>query len=1075
MTSFGQYPLVYQLKQLGDGTYVPIGLAESSSIGVGGGPIGPAGPQGPAGPPGLPGIPGPTGAQGIPGANGINGTPGDLGPAGPPGPSGEPGEPGLAGPPGPSGEPGDPGLAGSPGTSITIPPGADRIPYVINSTTLGSFSWLNIETGTGRFNVCEVYTVGPIYEGGTLLSTKYQAKDATLDSISNLSTGSNQLLYFTTTDTAATASLTDQGRQLLDDSSFASMRTTLQLSALATKSKATLTSDVDGILPIANGGTNKTSFSADQLIFSNDFSQDSTLTFNKTTKLLNASSFSATNASANTIYEGGQSLASKYQSVGAYFTAIPDEYLTKTEGDGFYQVCNTFLNTLASQNTINLTGSQVCGTLPLSKGGTNKTSFTSNELIYGQFDQTSNLTFDGTTFKSPTVCATTVCGTALFENGTNISSKYFLQSSASLSGLTNVSITSPSNGQVLKYNGINWANASAAEGTTIPDGTSNWDGVYIYQNSPAGIQVIQPTLDTSTYYLQVTNGVVKWSLDKTLVAATVDSPESFTRNANSTQFSGIIIDELSSVTHYNSSSFINYAEITSLSATNYYNLPNVSALNGTGVFEVTSYSRNNFVLTGTNLALSNTVSSHIASAVHWDLTTLNNNYINASGDSASASFFFQNLSATTFSATNYLNLPSSTMVWASATNATNSINTERVRKYVKNMTGATIAKGKPVTITGATGDNSLITPLSSVNTHIPEAIGLSNHVFGLTETEILNDSFGYILTEGMLIGTGGGVDAVNTAAFTAGDILYVSSNGLLNNIRPPAPYESHPVGYVVRSHANVGSIYVKIETVPEINDIVGLNLASSILNGDLISYDLTTSTFVNTQSINLSGSIKGGSLSATNLSATNARITSLSATTVSATTYQNLPTAALSGLSDVLITSPALSSVLKWNGTKWVPATDQTGGGGAAAAGTVAGAIQFNDGVNGFDANDDFYYASKNLYINVGTAGQLNTDTVVAQDIQATQQLSVDSAMLTSPAAGALLVTSSLRSPTVSATTYLNLPSGVATWNANKLQGVDISTATPNTEDTLVYNGTAWAPKSVIAISNVIGNNLISS
>ena len=194
---------------------------------------------------------------------------------------------------------------------------------------------------------------------------------------------------------------------------------------------------------------------------------------------------------------------------------------------------------------------------------------------------------------------------------------------------------------------------------------------------------------------------------------------------------------------------------------------------------------------------------------------------------------------------------------------------------------------------------------------------------------IAHDSFGYIVTEGMLSGTGGGVDALDTSLFAAGDILYVSSNGLLSNSRPLAPYEAHPVGYVVRSNANVGSIYVKIETVPEINDIVGFNLASSLINGDLITYDLTTSTFVNRQSIDVTGLIKGDSLSSINLSATNARITSLSATTVSASTYLNLPTNYLSGLGDVQITgTPTTNYVLKWNGTKWAPAVDQTGGGG---------------------------------------------------------------------------------------------------------------------------------------------------
>lgn len=65
-----------------------------------------------------------------------------------------------------------------------------------------------------------------------------------------------------------------------------------------------------------------------------------------------------------------------------------------------------------------------------------------------------------------------------------------------------------------------------------------------------------------------------------------------------------------------------------------------------------------YVLSSTNNALSSTVTNHLASAVHWELSTLNTNYINASGDSANAAFYFQTLSGTTVSATNYLNLPS---------------------------------------------------------------------------------------------------------------------------------------------------------------------------------------------------------------------------------------------------------------------------------------------------------------------------------------------------------------------------------------------------------------------------------
>jgi hypothetical protein len=46
-------------------------------------------------------------------------------------------------------------------------------------------------------------------------------------------------------------------------------------------------------------------------------------------------------------------------------------------------------------------------------------------------------------------------------------------------------------------------------------------------------------------------------------------------------------------------------------------------------------------------------------------------------------------------------------------------------------------------------------------------------------------------------------------------------------------------------------------------------------------------------------------------------------------------------------------------------------------------------------------------------------------------------------------------------------------FNASKLQNIDISTATPSTNNTLVYNGTAWTPKPSNGIASLIGNNLI--
>jgi len=279
----------------------------------------------------------------------------------------------------------------------------------------------------------------------------------------------------------------------------------------------------------------------------------------------------------------------------------------------------------------------------------------------------------------------------------------------------------------------------------------------------------------------------------------------------------------------------------SLSAANYLNLPSSLVTWGSATSATNSYSSTN--------AYSSTLANSSTNAY-------SSTYSLSSTSSLNSTQAPNNFTVTgNLSATTYLNLPSATLLWYEANNA------QRVLKYVKNGTAASMPKGTPVTVTGTTGDVANVAALSSVNTHVPEAPGFSNHVFGLTDTTIAAGAFGYIVTEGAVSGNGG--DPLNTSLFSGGDILYVSSNGQLNNIRPPAPYEAHPVGYVVRSQANNGIIYVKIETVPEFNDIVGMNLNSSLVNGDLISYDLTTSTFKNVQSINISGTIKGGTVSAT--------------------------------------------------------------------------------------------------------------------------------------------------------------------------------------------------------------------
>jgi hypothetical protein len=93
---------------------------------------------------------------------------------------------------------------------------------------------------------------------GVALGTNVQAYDAGLQSISGLTTTADQMIYTTSSDTYATASLTSAGRALLDDASASAQRTTLGLGTLATQdanSVAITGGTISGISNISDPGT----------------------------------------------------------------------------------------------------------------------------------------------------------------------------------------------------------------------------------------------------------------------------------------------------------------------------------------------------------------------------------------------------------------------------------------------------------------------------------------------------------------------------------------------------------------------------------------------------------------------------------------------------------------------------------------------------------------------------------------------------------------------------------------------------------------------------------------------------
>jgi hypothetical protein len=159
---------------------------------------------------------------------------------------------------------------------------------------------------------------------------------------------------------------------------------------------------------------------------------------------------------------------------------------------------------------------------------------------------------------------------------------------------------------------------------------------------------------------------------------------------------------------------------------------------------------------------------------------------------------------------------------------------ETVQIIVRNSTGVTLTKGQIVYLSGATGNrpNAVLAQANNVN---------SKKTIGWVTANISNNSDGFVAVSGS-------AHDLNTSAFSAGDLLYLSATvaGGITATIPAHPNYEIFIGFCARAHPTQGRIIFKIAEVLEIESLHNV-LITSVADNDGLFYESSTQLWKNKQ------------------------------------------------------------------------------------------------------------------------------------------------------------------------------------------------------------------------------------
>ena len=133
---------------------------------------------------------------------------------------------------------------------------------------------------------------------------------------------------------------------------------------------------------------------------------------------------------------------------------------------------------------------------------------------------------------------------------------------------------------------------------------------------------------------------------------------------------------------------------------------------------------------------------------------------------------------------------------------------QQLHQRVNNRTGASLAKGTAVYLSGSQGNRITVAKALGVTD------AFSANTFGIVAEDILNNQSGYVITEGLITG-------LNTSTLTEDSAVYLSPTvaGGLTSTKPQAPQHTVYIGVCVKSNAGSGELFVKIRNGQELDEL----------------------------------------------------------------------------------------------------------------------------------------------------------------------------------------------------------------------------------------------------------------